>query len=75
MSRRVVRDYYGVVNRIGPRDTGALASCRFCEWGHFAKDNKRKKWSAMARAAASLRAHTKKAHADKLPLLWIPEVA
>jgi hypothetical protein len=75
VSRRVVRGHYGVVSRIGPRETGALACCRFCEWGHFAKDNKRKKWSAMARAAASLRAHTKKNHADKLPKLFIPVVA
>lgn len=75
MSRRVIRSHDGTCSRIGPRQTGALASCRWCEWGKFVADHKRKRYSAMARAAASLRAHTKKHHADKLPKLWIPEVA
>ena len=70
--RRVVRSYYGTVLRIAPRETGALAQCRFCVWGNFIKDNRRKRYSAMARAAASLREHTKLEHSDKLPKLWIP---
>jgi hypothetical protein len=56
---RVYRDGYGVVCRISPRETGALAQCRYCVWGNFVKDSARKKYSAMARAAASLRAHTR----------------
>lgn len=72
--RRVVRSYYGTVLRIAPRETGALAQCRFCVWGNFIRDNARKRYSAMARAAASLREHTKQEHPDKLPKLWIPPI-
>lgn len=70
--RRVVRSAYGIVARISPRETGALAQCRFCVWGRFIRDNSRLRYSAMARAAASLREHTKQDHPDKLPKLWIP---
>jgi hypothetical protein len=70
--RRVIRSPYGVVCRIAPRETGALAQCRFCQWGKFFRDNDRLRYSAMARAAASLREHTKIEHTDKLPKLWIP---
>jgi hypothetical protein len=72
VSRRIVRSHYGTVGRIGPRQTGALAQCRFCQWGKFVADNKRKRYSAMARAAASLREHTRRSHPEKLPKLWIP---
>lgn len=70
--RRVVRDYYGVVQKITPRETGALAQCKFCEWGHFVADKKRRRLSAMACAAAALREHTRRAHPEKLPKLWVP---
>jgi hypothetical protein len=70
--RRVFRSPYGTVARISPRETGALAQCRFCVWGNFIRDNAPKRYSAMARAAASLREHTKLEHSDKLPKLWIP---
>ena len=69
---RVYRDYYGAVLRVSPRETGALAQCRFCQWGNFVRDNSRKHFSAMARAAASLRAHTRLEHPDKLPKLTDP---
>lgn len=70
--RRVVRTSHGVIARISPRVTGALAQCRHCVWGRFFEDNSRKRYSAMARASASLREHTKREHSDKLPKLWIP---
>ena len=70
--RRVVRSPYGVVARISPRQTGALAQCRFCEWGKFIADNKRKRYSSMARAASALRWHTRREHPEKLPNLWVP---
>jgi hypothetical protein len=70
--RRVIRNQYGTVLRIAPRETGALAQCRFCQWGRFFRDNSRLRYSAMARAAASLREHIKLEHTDKLPKLWIP---
>jgi len=70
--RRIVRSLYGTVLRIAPRETGALAQCRFCVWGNFIKDNARKRYSAMARASASLREHIRIEHTDKLPKIWIP---
>jgi len=63
--RRVKREFYGVVARIPPQQPGALAQCAFCEWGRFFPDRKRKRYSALARAAASLRAHARRLHADK----------
>ncbi len=70
--RRVVRSHYGTVLRISPRETGALAQCRFCVWGHFIRDNTRLRYSAMARAAASLREHVTRTHPETQPKLWIP---
>jgi hypothetical protein len=63
--KRVKREFYGVVARIPPQKPGALAQCAFCEWGRFFPDRKRKRYSALARAAASLRAHARKVHRDK----------
>jgi hypothetical protein len=37
----------------------------FCQWGRFFADRKRMRYSAVARASASLRLHAKKAHGDK----------
>jgi len=54
--RRIQREHYG-----------ALAQCKFCEWARFVPDRKRSRYSALARAAASLRAHARLRHADKFP--------
>lgn len=71
--RRVVRNRYGVIARIAPRVTGALAQCRHCTWGKFVQDRARTRYSAMARAAASLRAHVKCSHPEVSSKLWIPD--
>ena len=65
MRKRIKREFYGVVRRIPPYEPGALAQCAFCQWGRFFADRKRMRYSAVARASASLRAHAKKAHGDK----------
>ncbi len=67
MKKRVHREFFGVVCRIPPHVPGALAQCAFCEWGRFFPDRKRMRYSAVARASASLRAHAKRAHAAKFP--------
>jgi len=64
--RRVKRESFGIVRRIPPHRGGALAQCTFCEWGRFFEDSKRKRYSAVARGAASLRAHARLVHPDKL---------
>jgi len=58
--RRVRREFYGVVARIPPHEPGALAQCAFCEWGKFFADKKRTRYSALARAASSLRSHARR---------------
>jgi hypothetical protein len=63
--RRVYRFFYGIAAQIPPHKSGALAQCAFCQWGKFFPDNKRAKYSAAARAAASLRAHARKSHPDR----------
>ncbi len=65
MAKRIQRNFYGVVARIPPHEPGALAQCAFCEWGRFFRDNKRKRYSALARAASSLRDHARRTHPDK----------
>ena len=65
--RRVRREFYGVVARIPPHEPGALAQCAFCEWGKFFADKKRTRYSALARAASSLRSHARRSHPDKFP--------
>lgn len=62
MAKRVIRESWGTVIRIAPIEVGALAQCSLCPWGRFFPDRKRMRFSAMARAAASLRAHNKTAH-------------
>lgn len=64
--KRVKRESYGIVTRVPPQEPGAIAQCAFCEWGRFFPDRKRKTYSALSRAAASLRAHAKNVHKDKL---------
>ena len=63
--RRTHKEFFGRVNRIAPRAGGALAQCAFCEWGRYFPDRKRKRYSALSRAAASLRAHAKREHSDR----------
>jgi hypothetical protein len=65
--KRIRREFYGLVARIPPHVPGALATCAFCEWGRFYRDNKRKHWNAVDRAGAALRGHARKCHADKFP--------
>ena len=57
--KRIQREHYGIVCRIPPNKPGALAQCKFCEWARFVPDRKRSRYSALARAAASLRAHAR----------------
>lgn len=63
--RRIVREGCGTVVRIPPVESGALAQCAFCQWGRFFPDRKRKHWNAVDRAAAALRGHAKRSHADR----------
>jgi hypothetical protein len=63
--KRIQRTFYGTAFWIAPREGGALAQCAFCESGRFFEDRKRKRYSAVVRAAASLRVHAKRMHADK----------
>jgi hypothetical protein len=70
--RLVFRAPAGLVTRVTPRKGGAFAQCRFCEWGEFFEDKKRMRYSAMARAAASLRQHARREHADKVPKTYVP---
>lgn len=70
--KRVRREFYGITRRIPPRTGGALAQCFFCEWGRFFADHKRKRYSAVARAASSLRAHARREHPDSFPEIWDP---
>lgn len=64
MARRTIRESQGTAVKIAPIKTGALAQCPLCEWGRFFPDRKRLHFSAMARAAASLRVHNKRAHPE-----------
>lgn len=64
--KRVHREHFGTAYWIGPRVGGAIAQCAFCPWGRFFPDRKRKRYSALARSASSLRAHVRKTHPDKL---------
>ncbi len=63
--RRVRHGYFGFVRRTPKQESGAIAQCSFCEWGCWVAERKRKKWSALDRAAAKLRAHERTAHQDK----------
>lgn len=65
--KRIRRFFYGVAAVIPPQTPGALAQCAFCEWGRFFRAHKRKRYSALARAAASLRIHARRVHPDKFP--------
>jgi integrase/recombinase XerD len=65
--KRIKREFYGVVAQLPPHRSGALAQCGFCEWCRFFPDRKRLRYSAVARASASLHLHAKKVHADKFP--------
>lgn len=64
--KRVQRETYGITRWIPPQPGGALTQCLFCTWGRFVEDRKRKR-SAVSRAAAKLRAHVKSEHPDKFP--------
>jgi hypothetical protein len=66
-ARRVCRFFYGIAARIPPHQSGAMAQCAFCEWGKFFPDQKRRRYSAVARAASSLRAHARKNHPERFP--------
>jgi hypothetical protein len=50
--KRIARYFYGVASVIPPQTPGAIAQCAFCEWGRFFRANKRKRYSALARACA-----------------------
>jgi hypothetical protein len=63
--KRIHRAVYGTAFYIAPRAGGALAQCAFCEWGRFFPDRKRKRYSSVARAAAAVRGHAKRMHAEK----------
>jgi hypothetical protein len=63
--KRIRRAFYGTAFYIAPRAGGALAQCAFCEWGRFFPDRKRKRYSSVSRAAAAVRGHAKRMHADK----------
>jgi hypothetical protein len=67
MTRRVARFFYGIAARIPPHQSGALAQCAFCEWGKFFAEKKRGRYSAVARASSSLRAHARKDHPERFP--------
>ena len=71
--KRIARYFYGVASVIPPQTPGAIAQCAFCEWGRFFRANKRKRYSALARACASLRDHARRAHPDKFPQISTPE--
>jgi hypothetical protein len=76
MARRIIRESNGTVVRIAPVETGALAQCSLCQWGRFFPDRKRKRFSAMARAAASMRIHNKRAHPEtRLHISTAEEIA
>jgi len=64
--KRVHRESFGTAYWIAPRVGGAITQCAFCPWGRFFSDAKRKRYSALARAASSLRAHVRNNHADRL---------
>jgi hypothetical protein len=70
--RRIYRARAGTVTRVTPRKGGAFAQCAWCQWGEFIEDNSRKRYSPMARAAAALREHARREHADKVPKLYNP---
>ena len=63
MRKRTHRRFFGRVDRIAPREGGAMTTCAFCDYCRFYPDRKRKK-PAVSRALAALRKHARREHKD-----------
>jgi hypothetical protein len=69
-TKHAVRKWYGEIFRIPAREGGAMGNCMFCKFSQWVPDRKRKRWNAVDRAAAMVRAHVRKAHPDKILKIW-----
>lgn len=62
---------HGTVFRVPRQDPGAIATCAFCDFSRFFRNDKRKRGSAVSRAKRSLDGHLKKKHPEKGLRLWL----